>query len=132
MKIGEIARKAGVTTSRIRFYEKRGIIPHATRNDNGYREYSPDLIRQLGFIEQAQKLGFTLNEIRDVEPGSGAHPVSCAVAVELLTQKLSAVDELIATARQRKKDIKALIVQLQQDDGAAVPLVTSSTKRTSP
>ena len=118
MKIGEIARKAGVTTSRIRFYEKRGIIPPAARDDNGYRDYSPDLIRQLGFIEQAQNLGFTLKEIMDVEPGTGDHPVSCAVAVELLTQKLSAVDDLIAQARRRKKDIKALIMQLQKEDGS--------------
>ena len=59
MKIGEIASAAGVSTSRIRFYEKRGIIPPAIRDDNGYRDYSPDLIGQLNFIEQAQKLGFS-------------------------------------------------------------------------
>ena len=69
MKIGEIASAAGVSTSRIRFYEKRGIIPPAIRDDNGYRDYSPDLIGQLNFIEQAQKLGFTLKEIISVEPG---------------------------------------------------------------
>lgn len=121
MKIGEIARQAGVTTSRIRFYEKQGIIPPAIRDDNGYRDYSPDLISQLNFIEQAQKLGFTLKEIVEVEPGPGDHPVSCSVAVELLTQKLTAVDDLIAEARQRKKDIKALIVQLQKDEDRERP-----------
>lgn len=116
MKIGEVASAAGVSTSRIRFYEKRGIIPPAIRDDNGYRDYSPDLIGQLNFIEQAQKLGFTLKEIISVEPGSGDHPVSCSVAVDLLTQKLSAVDELISEARQRKKEIKALIAQLEKSD----------------
>lgn len=117
MKIGEIASKAGVTTSRIRFYEKRGIIPPAVRDDNGYRDYSPDLIGQLNFIEQAQKLGFTLKEIADAEPGTGDHPISCSVAVELLTQKLSSVDRLIAEARQRKKEIKALIAELEKRGG---------------
>ena len=54
MKIGEIAKAAGVTTSRIRFYERRGIIAPAVRGGNGYRDYPKELVGILRFIEQAQ------------------------------------------------------------------------------
>ncbi|MBK6706598.1 MAG: MerR family transcriptional regulator [Sphingomonadales bacterium] len=116
MKIGEIAKAAGVTASRIRFYEKRGIIPPALRGENGYRDYSPDLVGTLRYIDQAQRLGFTLREIVDVEPGTGEHPVSCTVAIELLTEKLAAVDEVIAEAKERKQRIKALIAELDKTE----------------
>lgn len=118
MKIGEIAKAAGVTTSRIRFYEKRGIISTAARGDNGYRDYPPELIVRLKFIEHAQQLGFTLREIATVQSGDDEHPVSCAEAIELLTAKLISVDELIAQARQRKAKIKAQIETLRKTQSA--------------
>lgn len=113
MKIGEIANAAGVTTSRIRFYERRGIIAPAARGPNGYRDYPEELVALLRFIEHAQGLGFTLREIASVEVRSGPHPISCAEAIRLLSAKRDAVDALIAEARQRKRRIEALIGELQ-------------------
>ena len=113
MKIGEIARAAGVTTSRIRFYERRGIIPPAPRNPNGYRDYPVDLVALLRFVEQAQGLGFSLREIAGVKITQGEHFISCDEALALLTAKLEAVSVLIAEAGQRKQRIEALIDELQ-------------------
>ena len=112
MKIGEIAKAAGVTTSRIRFYEKRGIIAPAARGANGDRDYPVELVTLLKFIEQAQGLGFTLKEISSVEVQAGDHPISCTEAIELLTQKLRSVEALIVKAKDRKRRIEALIGEL--------------------
>lgn len=114
MKIGEIAKSAGVTTSRIRFYERRGIIAPAARGQNGYRDYPKELVAILRFIEQAQSLGFSLKEIAGVEIAEGDHPVSCDEATQLLSKKLTAVDAIIAEAKLRKSRIKALIGELQE------------------
>lgn len=114
MKIGGIASAAGVTTSRIRFYEKRGIIAPAARGANGYRDYPREVIGILRFIEQAQSLGFSLKEISSIEISTDDHPVSCADAIRLLTSKLGSVDALIAEAEERKQRIKALIAELEQ------------------
>ena len=113
MKIGEIAKAAGVSTSRIRFYEREGIIPPADRGANGYRDYPAELVALLRFIEQAQGLGFTLREIADVEIGTGAHIVSCTDALALLAQKRETVIALIAEAQDRKHRIEALIAELE-------------------
>ena len=113
MRIGEIAKAAGVSTSRIRFYEREGIIPPGDRAANGYRDYPPDLVALLRFIEQAQGLGFTLREIADVEIGAGEHIISCTDALALLARKRDAVTALIAEAQDRKGRIEALMAELE-------------------
>lgn len=113
MKIGDIARAAGVTTSRIRFYERQGIIPEAARGTNGYRDYPTDLIAHLRFIEQAQDLGFTLKEIASVEVHQGPHIVSCTDALAMLAEKHKTITALIAEARDRKRRIEAMMAQLE-------------------
>ncbi len=119
MKIGDIAKAAGVTTSRIRFYERRGIIAPAARGANGYRDYPENLVAILRFIEQAQGLGFSLKEIASVELAEGPHPISCTEAVALLSQKLEAVDAVIAEAQARRQRIETLIGELQAGTAAA-------------
>lgn len=113
MKIGDVAKAAGMSTSRIRFYERRGLISPASRQDNGYRAYSKDHVLLLRFIELAQSLGFTLQEISDAEPAAGEHGISCGEAIALLQAKLTAVDEFIANAKDRRVRIVELITQLE-------------------
>lgn len=114
MKIGDIAKAAGVTTSRIRFYERRGIIAPADRGANGYRDYPEDTVALLRFIGQAQGLGFTLREIADVEIRGGDHIVSCTDALALLAKKRETVTALIAEATDRKRRIEALMAELEE------------------
>ena len=113
MKIGEIAEAAGVTTSRIRFYERKGIIAEAARGANGYRDYPATLIAQLRFIEQAQGLGFSLREIASIELQPGEHIVSCTDALSMLAEKHKSVTVLIAEAQDRKARIEALMAELR-------------------
>jgi DNA-binding transcriptional MerR regulator len=65
-KIGELARRAGVTAKAIRFYERKGLLPTATRAANRYRLYGEDTAEVLRFIKQATGLGLTLAEIKDI------------------------------------------------------------------
>lgn len=63
MKIGELSGKTGVSIDTIRYYEKRGLIPQASRSPSGYRHYANNDAIRLRFIVQAKELGFTLKEI---------------------------------------------------------------------
>ncbi len=64
LPIGEVADRAGVATSALRFYEANGLIA-SERNDSGHRRYRADVLRRVGFIRVAQQVGLTLGEIRD-------------------------------------------------------------------
>jgi MerR family transcriptional regulator, redox-sensitive transcriptional activator SoxR len=97
LSIGEVASKAGVNVSAIRFYERRGLLPEPERV-GGQRRYTADAIRRLGVISAAKQAGFSLEEIRvllaSADEGLPAHEQLRALA----TRKLPQVDALIERA----------------------------------
>jgi MerR family redox-sensitive transcriptional activator SoxR len=62
MTIGEIAKRSGVATSALRFYESRGLI-HSERTASGHRRYPRAVLRRVAFIVFAQKIGLSLDEV---------------------------------------------------------------------
>ena len=68
LAIGALARRTGLAVSAIRFYEEQGLVS-ATRNAGGQRRFLRSDIRRLSFILIAQKIGFTLGEIRALLEG---------------------------------------------------------------
>jgi MerR family mercuric resistance operon transcriptional regulator len=57
--IGELARQGNVHVETLRYYERRGLIPKPHRTVSNYRVYSPENLRRVKFIKQAQGLGFS-------------------------------------------------------------------------
>jgi MerR family redox-sensitive transcriptional activator SoxR len=104
LAIGEVARRSGMSVSRIRFYEWRGVLAEPQRHA-GKRRYSPDVLTQLAIIDAAQRVGFSLEEIKDLVWGRGdpAHERLRQLAIH----KLPEIDELIerATAVRHLLDI---------------------------
>ncbi len=68
MNIGELAKQTGLTSSRIRFYERAGLLKTVERKPNGYRTYPPEAVLVLELIATAQNAGFSLDEIRALLP----------------------------------------------------------------
>ena len=62
--VGEIAARAGVATSALRFYEDEGLI-HSERNAAGHRRYHADVLRRVAFVRTAQLVGLSLADIRE-------------------------------------------------------------------
>jgi MerR family redox-sensitive transcriptional activator SoxR len=62
--VGELAARAGVATSALRFYEAHGLI-RSERNDAGHRRYRSDVLRRVAFIRVAQRIGLSLGEIAE-------------------------------------------------------------------
>src|SRR3954463_14580583 len=98
LTIGEVARRAGLNASAIRYYESRGVLPEPDR-ESGRRRYTDETVRRLHVIDVAKRAGFTLDEARallatadDGKPASG--PIR-----ELALRKLPDVDALIARAQ---------------------------------
>ncbi len=63
LSIGQLATRAGVAASALRFYEEQGLIGPAERNDAGRRRYTRDTLRRVAFIRSAQRVGLSLEEI---------------------------------------------------------------------
>jgi MerR family redox-sensitive transcriptional activator SoxR len=98
LSIGEVARRAGVNVSAIRFYEREGLLPEPERA-GGQRRFGEDVVRRLGFIAVAKRAGFSLNEIRallsSIDRGAPASEQLQALAA----RKLPELDALIERAQ---------------------------------
>src|SRR3546814_457103 len=66
MRIGELAARLAINTKTIRYYEGIGLLPPPDRTASGYRAYDEDDVERLTFIKTAQRLGITLDEIREI------------------------------------------------------------------
>jgi MerR family transcriptional regulator, redox-sensitive transcriptional activator SoxR len=105
MKIGEIARRAGVRTSAIRFYESAGLLP-SPRRTGGRRDYDPDVLARLAVIQFAQSAAFKLKEIRELfSIRAGELPIS-ARWKRLASAKMIELDAVIARAEAMKRELQ--------------------------
>jgi MerR family redox-sensitive transcriptional activator SoxR len=97
MRIGEVASRAGVRVSLIRYYEEIGLLPEADRI-SGQRRYDESVLRRLAVIDVAQRAGLSLDEIRElVEHGND--PMSAHLR-ELAERRLPEIDALIDRAQR--------------------------------
>lgn len=66
MTTGEVAEQAGVGKQTLRYYEREGLLPEPSRDENGHRNYESDAVRRLYFIRRAKELGFSLGDIEEL------------------------------------------------------------------
>ena len=62
LAIGEVAKRSGIASSALRFYEDRGLI-QSLRNRSGHRRYPRSVLRRVAFIVFAQRIGLSLDEV---------------------------------------------------------------------
>lgn len=108
MKIGELAKKAGLSVSKVRYYETLGII-RAKRGNSNYREFPPESERLLLLVLQAKDLGFTLKEIQALGTALQQGALTKDKIRSELTKKLDALDERIAMIKKFQKNVRQLL-----------------------
>lgn len=104
MRIGEVARRAGVRVSLLRYYEQVGLLPRADRV-SGQRRYDERVLRRLTVIDVAQRAGLSLEEIR-VLLEHGNDPMSARLR-ELADRRLPEIDALIDRAQRVRQWLAA-------------------------
>lgn len=102
LTIGEVAKRAGIQTSAIRYYESVGILPRPQRL-HGHRRYDVDVLSRLSLIRIAQSAGFTIAEIARLFDGFDKEVPASERWQELAHQKLIEVNALIDHAQAMKR-----------------------------
>jgi DNA-binding transcriptional MerR regulator len=118
LKIGEVARRAGVGVETLRFYERSGLLDRPARTEGGYRLYNAEALKTLEFIKRAQALGFTLDEIKRIIAESRAGQRPCAEVRETVRRRLAELDEQMAQIR-RYRDALATTLDQWDEKGFA-------------
>jgi DNA-binding transcriptional MerR regulator len=96
--------QAGVSVDTLRYYERRKLLPRATRSEGGFRLFTFDAIERVRFIKQAQDIGFSLDEIRMLVTGGGAD--ECRQIRDLLLSKLVETDQRIRALRAFNRTLR--------------------------
>ena len=91
LRIGEVARRSGVSIDALRYYERLRLLPGTRRSSGGFRLFTSEHIVRVQFIKQAQDLGFSLEEIKGLLATGRAE--ECRKVRELLRRKLTDLDD---------------------------------------
>lgn len=97
LAIGDIAARAGLRPSAVRYYERIGLLPEVERV-GGKRRYAPDVLERLAVIATAQRAGLSLGEVRELLDGVDAGEPAGERLQALARRKLPEVEALIAQA----------------------------------
>ncbi len=88
LTVTELARRSGATPHAVRYYSRMGLLRPERNPDNGYRLYEDKEVGWLRFIRQAKRLGYTLNEIREIMHDSEQEKSPCPRVREILLRRI--------------------------------------------
>ena len=107
--IGEVATRSGASRKALRLYEHAGILPPPRRTPSGYRVYDGEALALLAFVRQAQRLGFTLPEIKEVVAIKRAGRVPCSHVRDLVRRKTDDLDQRLKDLMEIRDGLRALL-----------------------
>ena len=116
LTIGKVAQQAGVGVETVRFYIREGLVPEAPSRGFGFRQYSPDTVSRLLFIQRAKRLGFSLKETCELLNLLVSAGVSCAEVRHLATAKIADIEERIRDLQRMRKALRSLAETCQSSE----------------
>jgi DNA-binding transcriptional MerR regulator len=114
MRIGQLAEASGISTDTIRYYERIGLLPRASRTQSGYREYPSGARNRVRIIRNAVQLGFPLQEIVKVLRVRDAGGAPCR---QVRDYARTLVVELERRVEELKAERTAMVAMIAQWDG---------------
>lgn len=123
MNISDVAKKTGLTSKAIRFYEEKGLVTPPLRSENGYRSYSQQHLDELTLLRQARQVGFNLEECRELiflfnDPSRHSADVK-----RRTLEKVAEIERHISELQGMRTQLLALADSCPGDNGADCPII---------
>lgn len=109
LTIGQLAKKADVPISTVRYYEGRGLLRPDGRTASSYRLFGPKTLHQLRFIRAAQSSGFTLEDIARLLELRAGEADPCGEVRELILTRLESIEEELSRLRHVRGVLKETV-----------------------
>lgn len=124
MNIGEVAKRAGLPSKTIRYYEEIGLIK-PLRDANGYRAFREAELHKLAFLGRARALGFTIEDCRTLLALWEDKSRASADVKNVARQHLSAIDAKIADLQSMRDTLAHLVNTCAGDDRPDCPILNT-------
>ncbi|SFN36106.1 transcriptional regulator [Izhakiella capsodis] len=125
MNISEVAKRTGLTSKAIRFYEEKGLVTPPLRAENGYRRYAAKHIEELTLLRQARQVGFTLDECREMVLLFNNPARHSAEVKKRTLQKVAEIEHHITELDRMRSRLMALAEQCPGDESADCPIINN-------
>lgn len=129
LRIGALARQAGLSVDTIRHYERLQLLPVLRRTPGGFRQYPPEAVRRVKVIQQALSIGFSLEELSSLFQERAAGRPPCRTVRRLAQAKLEALEQHIEHLLASRDALRALLMEwderLEQARGEPARLLDS-------
>ena len=123
MNIGEAARRTGLTAKTIRYYEDIGLLPRPARAGNGYRDYGMGALNRLSFLNRARRLGFNVEECRELLDLYGDRNRHSADVKKIALVRIAEIDRRIEEMKGLRRALQHLADQCHGDDRPDCPIL---------
>nr|WED68248.1 Cu(I)-responsive transcriptional regulator [Pectobacterium colocasium] len=125
MNISDVAKKTGLSSKTIRFYEEKELLTTPLRSENGYRSYDDHHVEELTLLRQARQVGFNLDECRELVTLFN-NPLRRSADVKARTlQKVQEIEMHIEELKAMREQLLALAEQCPGDGGADCPIINN-------
>lgn len=132
-RISQVAQKAGVTPDAIRYYERLGVLPRPPRTAGGLRSYGDDVLPRVRFIQQAQALGLTLKDVKELVANEGrAGHQRCRRVRDLLKMRLGDVNARIREMQAFRRTLRTHLNECEralEQDTPVCPVIVELGRR---
>lgn len=131
--IGVLAKEAGVNVETIRFYEREGLLKRPPQPAGGWRVYGDEAVWTVRYIRLAQKMGFSLSDVRELGRRLIGGGNFCRDFRDTLEEKLEQTEKEIARLTAVKSEIERTLASCQAKSGLGeCPIVKHFPSRRSP
>lgn len=123
IQIGTLSKRTGVHIETIRYYERAGVLPRPARNAAGYRHYSDEDIRRLGFIRRLRELGFSLGIVQALLDLVESPRSKCREVRAVAARHLNEVQAKIRDLRRMEQVLKAMVASCDRGVAPECPII---------
>ena len=114
LRSGALAKATGVSPDTIRYYEKIGVLPQASRTQSGYRIYPANAVERVLVVQRALRIGFTLAELAEVLRARDAGGAPCRRVYQLAQEKLKGIEADIEALSRTKQYLEKVLSDWEQ------------------
>lgn len=123
MNIGEVARRSGLPAKTLRYYESIGLVAPSGRAANGYRDYSEQDMRLLQFVARARRLGFSIEDCRDLLSLYRDQRRASADVKALAEARILEIERKIQELEGMRATLRELVDRCRGDDRPDCPIL---------